>query len=783
MPQSAIVVGGGLAGLSAAHTLIQGGAHVTLLERNPFLGGNSTKATSGINGTPSRTQEAMGINDSADIFLEDMVRSAHGQKTGPMPPSYPLADMFCENSGPAVAWLQDDFGLALDVVSRMGGHSNQRTHRTKSGGKFPGMEITSALMKKYEAMADQENGTCDLVINGILKGLVQDAAGRVTGVEYLDADEQIQVLNADAVVLATGGYGAGGVVPDSLLHRIRPDLCHLPTTNGDHSQGEGIAVALDVGAKAIGLQHVQVHPTGLVNPSDPENPTKLLAAEALRGEGALILDRDGERFCNDIGKRDYVTGKMWDRNKAPYRLLLNKKASSQMAWHCEHYKNRRVMKHFKDGTGVAKEMGIPVEKLKETLDAYNGYAASGEEDPFGKIYYANAPFEMEEDYYLAVITPVVHYTMGGLAISANCECVLDESNTIIPGLYAAGEVTGGVHGRNRLGGSGLAEAVVLGRVSGQKALDYMATDRSLMPSGEGSTTTTVVSIPQPNGAEPITVTTTTTGAGGAAKLLGEKVDILEWDGEVTTQVGKLTSGADGHDGAAAAPAKKAAKEEPAKVVDTGPATDVAVVFGSFFMGDSKRDADTICGAYPSDSSLSISAAPIEGNDFNFNNLKDTKFLVVCTSSMYGNPPKNFWEFYFHLKAASENPKKPFTGMQHAVYGNGDETYLDTYMNVPRMVDTLLERAGSRRFYARGETGEPFTPLDDESIEAEVWAPGMWEAMKTADASAPSVDWAEHWKGSAPAHHDKVTDWDLKKLEKKFGVPETPSIFAQLSSSL
>merc|ERR1712146_103929 len=91
--------------------------------------------------------------------------------------------------------------------------------------------------------------------------------------------------------------------------------------------------------------------------------------------------------------------------------------------------------------------------------------------------------------------------------------------------------------------------------------------------------------------------------------------------------------------------------------------------------------------------------------------------VVCTSSMYGNPPKNFWEFYFHLKAASENPNKPLKGLQYAVFGNGDETYLDTYMNVPRMVDLLLEKAGARRFYGRGEAGEPYTPLDEEMIEA------------------------------------------------------------------
>merc|ERR1712178_235850 len=119
------------------------------------------------------------------------------------------------------------------------------------------------------------------------------------------------------------------------------------------------------------------------------------------------------------------------------------------------------------------------------------------------------------------------------------------------------------------------------------------------------------------------------------------------------------------------------------------------------MGDSKRDASKIHSEFPEGGDLEKPASLVTGNDFNFNSLKNTKFLVVCTSSMYGNPPKNFWEFYYHLKAASENPNKPLKGLQHAVYGNGDETYYDTYMNVPRMIDELLERAGSRRFYPRG----------------------------------------------------------------------------------
>jgi flavocytochrome c len=767
MPATAIVVGGGLAGLSACHTLLQGGAHVTLLERNAFLGGNSTKATSGINGAPSRTQKAMGIDDTK--FLEDMVRSAHGIKTGPYPDAYPIAEMFVENSKDAISWLQDDFGLALDVVSRMGGHSNQRTHRTKSGGKFPGMEITSALMKKYEQLADGD-GNCDLLINGILKGLMQDANGRVCGVKYLNADDEMVELAADAVVLATGGYGAGGVVADSLLQQIRPDLCHLPTTNGDHSQGEGIDVAQAIGALAVGLQHVQVHPTGLVNPGDPHNSTKLLAAEALRGEGGIIIDCEGRRFCNDIGKRDYVTGCMWSHNKAPYRLLLNKKASSQMQWHCDHYKSRRVMKRFEDAAGVCKEMGIDEAVLKETLDKYNASAAKGDgnEDEFGKIYYHNTPFEMDEHYYLAVVTPVVHYTMGGLAISAKTECVDEATSCAIPGLYAAGEVTGGVHGRNRLGGSGLAEAVVLGRVAGQSALEYAATARPIT-AGSGTGSTTTISIPQLNGADPITITTSSAG-GAAEKVLGDKVDVIAWPEEVTTSTTGLTAAADGKAAGASAPAAA----EPAKAAVGGPATDVAVLYGSFFMGDSKRDTGDILEAFPADCKLSCNKEGIEGNSFDFNNLKDTKYLVVCTSSMYGNPPKNFWEFYFHLKEASENPNKPLAGLQHAVYGNGDETYIDTYMNVPRMVDTLLERAGSRRFYARAETGEQFKPLEDEMIEAAVWAPGMWKAMMEAtDATAPGVAWDAAGKSQ---HHDDATDWDISKLEKKFGRPSVQSQF-------
>ena len=139
-------------------------------------------------------------------------------------------------------------------------------------------------------------------------------------------------------------------------------------------------MALDIGAKAIALKHVQVHPTGLVNPDDPDAKTKFLAAEALRGEGGIVLDSEGQRFCNDIGKRDYVTGRMWEHDKGPYRLVLNSAAASNLEWHCKHYVSRRVMKHF-TGEELAHEMGISAEQLSASFQQYNKYAEEGS-DPF-----------------------------------------------------------------------------------------------------------------------------------------------------------------------------------------------------------------------------------------------------------------------------------------------------------------------------------------------------------------------------------------------------------------
>jgi succinate dehydrogenase/fumarate reductase flavoprotein subunit len=223
------------------------------------------------------------------------------------------------NSASAVEWLQTKFGLDLSQVSRLGGHSFPRTHRGKE--RFPGMTITYALMEKLEELAKKEPHRVRQLFKARVTKLLRDeTSGHVIGIEYEKDGKTFQEYGP--VVLATGGYAAD-FTPDSLLQKYRPDLYHLPTTNGDYSTGDGIKMGLSIGANAVDLEKVQVHPTGLVDPKEPDAKVKFLAAEALRGVGGLLLNANGERFCDELGHRDYVTGEMW-KNKGPFRLVLNR---------------------------------------------------------------------------------------------------------------------------------------------------------------------------------------------------------------------------------------------------------------------------------------------------------------------------------------------------------------------------------------------------------------------------------------------------------------------------
>lgn len=268
------------------------------------MGGNSTKATSGINGAGTASQQDAGIQDSAKIFFEDTKKSAKDLARDD------LIRVLTGRSGDAVNWLQDKFGLDLSKVARLGGHSQPRTHR--GGAQFPGMVITYAQMERLEDLAQSMPERVQIKKKAKVTKLLKDESGTVTGAEY-EVDGKKELAHGP-VILATGGYAAD-FTSDSLLKKYRPELWDLPTTNGEHCTGDGHKLAMSAGAAGIDLEKVQVHPTGLVDPNDPEAKVKFLAAEALRGVGGLLLDNEGQRFVDELQTRDFVTGKIWENGK------------------------------------------------------------------------------------------------------------------------------------------------------------------------------------------------------------------------------------------------------------------------------------------------------------------------------------------------------------------------------------------------------------------------------------------------------------------------------------
>lgn len=332
------------------------------------------------------------------------------------------------------------------------------------------MAITYALMQRLEELSGQDPTRVEIVKKARVTSINKNG-NNVTGVTYEYNGESHTAEGV--VVLATGGYAAD-FSDSSLLKQHRPDTFGLSSTNGAHATGDGQKMLMDIGANGIDMDKVQVHPTGLVDPKDPEAKFKFLAAEALRGEGGLLLNSDGQRFSDELGHRDYVSGQMWkekEKGKWPIRLVLNSKASNVLDFHTRHYSGRGLMKKI-SGQELAKEIGCGADALQKTFDEYNLIAEGKKKDPWNKRFFHNMPFNVDDTFHVAVMEPVLHFTMGGIEINEHAQ-VLNADQKPFDGLYACGELAGGVHGANRLGGSSLLGCVVYGRVAGDSASEHL----------------------------------------------------------------------------------------------------------------------------------------------------------------------------------------------------------------------------------------------------------------------------------------------------------------------
>jgi flavocytochrome c len=457
-PAEVIVIGGGLAGMAATLTLLDRGARVVMVDKQPFLGGNSGKASSGINAA---------LNTSVESLVADTTKSA-GVLARPA-----LIDRLAKDSAEAVAWLRDRTGVDLSLSSQLGGHTAKRTLRPSNA--FVGAELTFAIGEILKSLSAERPQQFRLLTKTKWTGLHQPEGDgkmwRVT-VKSLSGSASEEDLQAPSVVIASGGFGHDIKEAESYMKKHRPDLEDFPTTLGAQTTGDGLKIASNLGAALVDMDRVQLHPTGFVDPNKPEEHTKTLAAELLRGVGGLLLDRNGRRFADELGTRQAVvnamlrsansTGLSGQRSRQ-FSIVLNGKAAAMADRHATLYSKKGLLKKVTGIDGLAAHLGMKVETLWETFEAYNVAAYSGQ-DSFGRKVFPNGhwPVERSEDFYVGTVTPVIHYTMGGIAIDTDGRALSKATNSAIPGLYVIGEASGGVHGDNRLAGNSLLECTVFG---------------------------------------------------------------------------------------------------------------------------------------------------------------------------------------------------------------------------------------------------------------------------------------------------------------------------------
>lgn len=475
-----VVIGGGLAGasaaLSAADAMRAGGprtarGRVTLLDKEASgVGGNSAKASSGVSAVTAATQTA---GDSVAAFAADLEASAGGRGD----PT--LRAALAASSADALAWLETRAGVALPSVTRLGGHSVDRTH-----GPAGGAPVGGAVMKAMASLLASDDRVTVRAGTRATR-LTMDDRGAVAGVacEGEGAGAAAAALPADAVVLATGGYAAAPAL-------LPPAAAALPTTNGPFATGDGLALGRAAGGAVVDLDAVQLHPTAFepaaaaASPAaaSPPSASLFLAPERLRGVGGVLVNAGGDRFVDELERRSVVAAAVADQPGGAAWLVLSPAAAAAYGdGAIGFYVAKGLLARVDGVAGAASFIGggpAVATALAAALASHDAAAAGTEPDRHGRSAFAAGAFGVEggvtdrPPFVVGRVRPAVHYTMGGLAIDAEGRVLREggAANTPVPGLYAAGEVAGGVHGGNRLGGCSLLDCVVFGRGAGGAAV-------------------------------------------------------------------------------------------------------------------------------------------------------------------------------------------------------------------------------------------------------------------------------------------------------------------------
>ena len=488
-----VVVGAGGAGMTAAITAAAEGKSVVILESQSMVGGNSVRATGGMNAGKTVYQDENEFGESAGVektlktaaekYADNETITALAKTVSEQWAAYQadptgyfdsvelmeldtmiggkgindpeLVETLCANSADAIDWL-DEHGITLHNVSSFGGASVKRIHRPVNA------EGKTVSVGSYMIPLLQEN--CEkagvkMMLDTTATEILTDANGAAVGVKATGASGETVTVNAKAVILASGGFGANL----DMVVKYKPELKGFMTTNAPGIQGQGIEMAEAIGAATVDMDQIQIHPTVEAN-------TAALITEGLRGDGAILINEEGQRFIDEVGTRDVVSAAEIAQTGS-YSWLVVDQAMADASSVIQGYIKKGYTVTGTTYEELGKAMGVDAAAFAETMEKWNGYVEAKNDPDFGRTSFAN-PLNTAP-YYAVKVTAGVHHTMGGLKINANTE-VLNEKGEVIPGLFAAGEVTGGVHGANRLGGNAVADFTVFGRIAGAAASDYAA---------------------------------------------------------------------------------------------------------------------------------------------------------------------------------------------------------------------------------------------------------------------------------------------------------------------
>lgn len=463
-----VVIGAGGAGMAAAVTAKQEGKSVIVIEKTSKMGGNTILSGGALNAVDEGSETAIANKDSVALHFQQTFDG--GDQQG----KEELVHILTDNAWDGVEWLKSLGMEFFDVPFTVTGGLWPRAHK-------PVEPEGTGFFKTYQNYIDNNEGLT-MVYNTTADELIVED-GVVTGVKCTGKTGNTVIVKANnGVVLATGGFSQNVEMRQeaNAVNQKWPTLDEsIPSTNTSGITGDGIRMASAIGANLIQMENIQLLPLG-----DPE--TGSLSGNIEHSvESRIFINLEGNRFTNEAGRRDDMTLDLLDQTDTTMYIVMDS----------DTYPEGNEINNFGESIAdlvsagralkadtleeLAELMGVPAENLVKSVEEYNRYCQGGdlegETDEFGRALFTdtdgvnnginNAP------YYAAVRVPTVHHTMGGVEINGNAQ-VLDADGNVIPGLMAAGEVTGGIHGANRLGGNALTDTVVFGRIAGKTAAEF-----------------------------------------------------------------------------------------------------------------------------------------------------------------------------------------------------------------------------------------------------------------------------------------------------------------------